>query len=55
VISVKCLDIEFEEALEILKNLSISKESSENDRDFIGFNTDKPGFAGLVNNPNRDI
>lgn len=48
VISVKCLGIEFKEAVSILRKLMGERESSEDDREMMGFNTDKPGFAGLV-------
>jgi SpoVK/Ycf46/Vps4 family AAA+-type ATPase len=50
VISVKCLGITFDEAVEILRKLMDNKDSSDDDREMMGFKTDKPGLAGLIKN-----
>lgn len=52
VISVKCLGIEFNEAVTILEDLMNKKESSDDDRDLIGYKAhEKPGLAGLFAEP----
>ena len=48
VISVKCLGIDFKEALIILRKLMGDRESSDDDRETMGFGIEKPGFAGLT-------
>jgi uncharacterized protein YehS (DUF1456 family) len=47
VISVKCLGIDFDESISILRKLMGEKESSEDDRECIGFKSEKPGLMGL--------
>lgn len=47
VISVKCLGIEFNEAIKILRDLMNTNESSDDDREMMGFNTEKPGLLAL--------
>jgi hypothetical protein len=50
VISVKCLGIEFEKAIDILRRLMTAKVSSTDFEEKIGFSNQekKPGFAGMT-------